>query len=90
LIHISEIADIAVAEPLKTIRVGDAVKAKVLRVDRKRQRVGLSLRQAEEGGSDEGSTGEAPNDSENGAEENSENNAGSDAQNEEVAQDEEQ
>jgi ribosomal protein S1 len=47
LIHISEIADIAVAEPLKTIRVGDEVKAKVLRVDRKRQRVGLSLRQAE-------------------------------------------
>jgi small subunit ribosomal protein S1 len=47
LIHISEIADIAVAEPLKTIRVGDQVQAKVLRVDRKRQRVGLSLRQVE-------------------------------------------
>jgi small subunit ribosomal protein S1 len=47
LIHISEIADIAVAEPLKTIRVGDEVQAKVLRVDRKRQRVGLSLRQVE-------------------------------------------
>src|SRR4051812_9435515 len=58
LIHISEIADIAVAEPLKTIRVGDAVKAKVLRVDRKRQRVGLSLRQAEDG-SGESATGEA-------------------------------
>jgi len=56
LIHISEIADIAVAEPLKTIRVGDAVKAKVLRVDRKRQRVGLSLRQAEDG---EGSASES-------------------------------
>lgn len=47
LIHISEIADIAVAEPLKTIRVGDEVQVKVLRVDRKRQRVGLSLRQVE-------------------------------------------
>jgi small subunit ribosomal protein S1 len=47
LIHISEVADIAVAEPLKTIRVGEEVNAKVLRVDRKRQRVGLSLRQAE-------------------------------------------
>ena len=47
LIHISEIADIAVAEPLKTIRVSDQVQAKVLRVDRKRQRVGLSLRQVE-------------------------------------------
>lgn len=46
LIHISELADIAIAEPLKTVRVGDKVQAKVLRVDRKRQRVGLSLRQA--------------------------------------------
>lgn len=53
LIHISEIADIAVAEPLKTIKVGDEVNAKVLRVDRKRQRVGLSLRQAD-GGNTEG------------------------------------
>jgi small subunit ribosomal protein S1 len=48
LIHISEIADIAVAEPLKTVRVGDKVHVKVLRVDRKRQRVGLSLRQVED------------------------------------------
>jgi len=94
LIHISEIADIAVAEPLKTIRVGDAVKAKVLRVDRKRQRVGLSLRQAEDGSSDDGSTDEAPSyaeaNGENNIENNTTNNAGSDAQNEEVPQDEEQ
>lgn len=48
LIHISEIADIAVAEPLKTVRVGDRVHVKVLRVDRKRQRVGLSLRQVDD------------------------------------------
>jgi small subunit ribosomal protein S1 len=48
LIHISEIADIAVAEPLKTVRPGDKVQAKVLRVDPKRQRIGLSLRQAQE------------------------------------------
>lgn len=47
LIHISEIADISVAEPLKAIRVGDNIMTKVLRVDRRRQRVGLSLRQAE-------------------------------------------
>jgi small subunit ribosomal protein S1 len=47
LIHISEIADIAVAEPLKTVRPGDKVQAKVLRVDSKRQRIGLSMRQAE-------------------------------------------
>jgi small subunit ribosomal protein S1 len=86
LIHISEIADIAVAEPLKTIRVGDAVKAKVLRVDRKRQRVGLSLRQAEEGGSGEATADEAPDNTEN----NVENNAGSDIHSEEVPEDEEQ
>ena len=65
LIHISEIADIAVAEPLKTIRVGDAVNAKVLRVDRKRQRVGLSLRQADNpnlsgGSSEAGGSSNAP------------------------------
>ena len=46
LIHISELADIAVAEPLKTVRPGDRVMVKVLRVDTKRQRVGLSVRQA--------------------------------------------
>jgi small subunit ribosomal protein S1 len=65
LIHISEIADIAVAEPLKTIRVGDAVQAKVLRVDRKRQRVGLSLRQAE-GSGESGGGSEASTDAESG------------------------
>jgi small subunit ribosomal protein S1 len=46
LIHISELADITVAEPLKTVRPGDKVMVKVLRVDPKRQRIGLSLRQA--------------------------------------------
>lgn len=45
LIHLSEIADITVAEPLKTIKVGDQVMAKVLRIDGKRQRIGLSIRQ---------------------------------------------
>ncbi len=48
LIHISEIADIAVAEPLRMIKSGDHVTVKVLRVDQKRQRIGLSMRQAQE------------------------------------------
>jgi small subunit ribosomal protein S1 len=48
LIHISELADIAIAEPLKTVRPSDKVNVKVLRVDAKRQRIGLSIRQAEE------------------------------------------
>ncbi|MDQ3250629.1 MAG: S1 RNA-binding domain-containing protein [Chloroflexota bacterium] len=46
LIHLSELADISVAEPLKTIRPGEKVMAKILRIDSKRQRVGLSRRQA--------------------------------------------
>jgi small subunit ribosomal protein S1 len=53
LIHISELADIAVAEPLKTVRPGDKVEVKVLRVDPKRQRIGLSIRQASEGAPEE-------------------------------------
>ena len=48
LIHISELADIAVAEPLKTVKPGDKVEVKVLRVDAKRQRIGLSIRQSQE------------------------------------------
>jgi len=48
LIHISEIADIAVAEPLRMIKSGDQVMVKILRVDQKRQRIGLSMRQAQE------------------------------------------
>ncbi len=46
LIHISELADIAVAEPLKTVRSGDVIDVKILRIDPSRQRVGLSRRQA--------------------------------------------
>lgn len=45
LIHISELADIAVAEPLSTVRPGDVVDVMVLRVDEKRHRIGLSRRQ---------------------------------------------
>lgn len=46
LIHISELADITVAEPLKTVRTGDVTPVKILRVDPRRQRIGLSRRQA--------------------------------------------
>jgi len=49
LIHVTELADISVAEPLKTVRPGDKVQVKVLRVDSKRQRIGLSRRQVEQG-----------------------------------------
>jgi len=53
LIHLSELADISVAEPLKTVRTGDKIMAKVLRVDPKRQRIGLSRRQALDAGAEE-------------------------------------
>ncbi len=46
LIHISELADITVAEPLKSIAAGDEVQVKILRIEPKRQRIGLSRRQA--------------------------------------------
>ncbi|MCB0047040.1 MAG: S1 RNA-binding domain-containing protein [Caldilineaceae bacterium] len=46
LIHISELADITIAEPLKMVRPGDEIMAKILRIDTARQRVGLSRRQA--------------------------------------------
>jgi small subunit ribosomal protein S1 len=48
LIHISELADIAVAEPLRTIETGDRIPVKILRVDADRQRIGLSRRQADD------------------------------------------
>jgi small subunit ribosomal protein S1 len=48
LVHISELADISVAEPLKTVRPGDTINAKILRIDQKRQRIGLSIRQAQD------------------------------------------
>ncbi len=46
LIHISELAEIEVAEPLKSVTTGDQVPVKILRVDPERQRIGLSRRQA--------------------------------------------
>ena len=46
LIHVSEMADVSVAEPLKSLASGDEVTVKILRIDAQRQRVGLSRRQA--------------------------------------------
>lgn len=57
LIHISELADITVAEPLKSLAPGDKIMVKVLRVEPKRQRIGLSRRQAEETGTHDSSQG---------------------------------
>ena len=56
LIHISELADITVAEPLKAVHSGETVQAKILRIDAKRQRIGLSRRQTEQAATTEPET----------------------------------
>ena len=48
LIHISELADITVAEPLKMVTSGDRIAVKILRIHPDRQRIGLSRRQSDE------------------------------------------
>jgi len=47
LIHISELAWFPVAHPSDVLKVGDKVEVKVLRVDRPRERVGLSLKRVQ-------------------------------------------
>ena len=47
LVHISQIADRYIKHPSEVLRVGDVVKVKVLTVDEKKNRIGLSIRQAE-------------------------------------------
>ncbi|MBQ1678980.1 MAG: RNA-binding transcriptional accessory protein [Oscillospiraceae bacterium] len=49
LVHISEITDRFVKHPSEVLKVGDVVKVRVLTVDEKKKRIGLSIRQAKEG-----------------------------------------
>ena len=44
LVHISEIADKFVANPNDVLKTGQIVKVRVLEVDQKRKRVGLSMK----------------------------------------------
>ncbi len=48
LIHISELADHRVAHPKEVVKEGDVCTLKIIRIERERQRLGLSLRQANE------------------------------------------
>ena len=48
LVHISEITNRFVKHPSEVLSVGDVVKVKVLTVDEKKKRIGLSIKQAEE------------------------------------------
>ncbi len=46
LVHVSELAHRFVREPAEVVKVGDRVKVKVIKVDRERRRIGLSMKQA--------------------------------------------
>lgn len=48
LIHISELADRHVAHPTEIFKEGDFVTVKIVRIDRERHRLALSLKQAQE------------------------------------------
>ena len=48
LVHISEITNRFVKHPSEVLNVGDVVKVKVLTVDEKKKRIGLSIKQAME------------------------------------------
>lgn len=50
LVHISELAEGSFLHPRNVVREGDAVRVKVLNVDSANQRLGLSLRQANDAG----------------------------------------
>ena len=54
LVHVSALADKFVKDPREVVKAGDVVKVKVLEVDLKRKRVGLSMRLTDEVRRDEG------------------------------------
>ncbi len=46
LVHVSELAHRFVKDPSEVVRAGERVKVKVIKVDRERKRIGLSIKQA--------------------------------------------
>jgi small subunit ribosomal protein S1 len=50
LIHISELSEERITHPKQVVREGEDVQLKIIKIDPQRHRLGLSLRQAEEGG----------------------------------------
>ena len=46
LVHISQVSDRRLRHPSEAVRVGDVVRVKVLEVDEKKKRIGLSMKQA--------------------------------------------
>jgi small subunit ribosomal protein S1 len=54
LVHVSELVNRRIAHPREVVKEGDAVPLKIVRIERDRQRLGLSLRQAREEAEDMG------------------------------------
>ena len=44
LVHISEMCDKFIKNPSEVVSVGDIVKVKVIKIDKERQKVGLSMK----------------------------------------------
>ncbi|KAB8142550.1 30S ribosomal protein S1 [Chloroflexia bacterium SDU3-3] len=53
LIHVSEMGDGRVQHPRDIVAEGDAVEVRIIRIDPARKRIGLSMRQPDEGGTPE-------------------------------------
>jgi len=49
LVHVSQLADRFVKDPRDVVKAGDVVKVRVVEVDAKRKRIGLSMRRDEDG-----------------------------------------
>ncbi|MCY4654577.1 MAG: S1 RNA-binding domain-containing protein, partial [Dehalococcoidia bacterium] len=49
LIHISELSARMISHPREVVREGDDVRVKILRIEPERRRLGLSLKQADDG-----------------------------------------
>jgi len=60
LVHISEIADAYVKDIRNYVNMNDSVKVKVLSFDDGGEKIGLSIRQAQEGGSQRGRNSRRP------------------------------
>ena len=54
LVHVSELVNRRIAHPREVVKEGDVVPLKIVRIERDRQRLGLSLRQAREEAEEKG------------------------------------
>src|SRR5207237_10908206 len=50
LVHISELSDERITHPKQVVREGEDVQLRIIKIDPQRHRLGLSLREADDGG----------------------------------------